>query len=351
MKLLYVSCHSCLEYDELKLFHELGIDVFSHGAYVDPRDNGDDPKRPPLDIPYYPELCQLARASSKEALAGELIEWADIVYFMGIMSWIVDNWPQMVDHVKAGRKRVIWRSIGQSNTELETTLAAYVKEGLELVRHSEAERQIPGYLDGWPLIRFYKDEQELGPWTGEVPRVISVGQQVKHRDQYCGLTWLEQATEGMDRLMIGPHNEDITTMPSAMLSYNELKEALRRNRAFFYTGTYPAPYTLGFVEALMSGIPVVAIGPRLRNHHFGGGDDSYEIPLITENGYDCFWSDDMERLRGACQMLIADHARAAEVGMHGRELAMRLFSKQVVGLQWRQFFRLGGAEVGALEEA
>ena len=36
MKLLYLSCHSTLEYDELSLFVELGINVFTLGAYTEP---------------------------------------------------------------------------------------------------------------------------------------------------------------------------------------------------------------------------------------------------------------------------------------------------------------------------
>jgi hypothetical protein len=329
MKLLYVSCHSVLEYDELKLFHEMGIDVFSHGGYCNPQDV--DEKRPPLDIPYYPELCALAKGSPKEAIAPELFEWADVVLFMGMSHWARANWDAMQG------KRVIWRSIGQSTPAIEQELAVLQSAGLELVRYSPTEREIPGYAgDGLGIIRFYKDPEEFGGWTGDTPRVISIGQMVKHRDQYCGLTWYEQATEGLERAMIGPHNEDIDTMLTKLLSYWGLKYALQSNRAFFYTGTWPAPYTLGFVEAWVMGLPVVALAPKLRNYHFKLPSDSYEIPDLIENGVTGYWSDDIEELHAVVSGLLDDHALARRIGEAGRAAAIPLFGKDAVMAQWER---------------
>ena len=329
MKLLYVSCHAVLEYDEVKLFHEMGIDVFSHGGYCNPTDPGMDPKRPPLDIPYYPELCLLAKASSKETIAPELFEWADMVMYMGMAHWVRKNWNAMQG------KRVIWRSIGQSAPAIEQELAELQSAGLELVRYSPIEREVPYYAgDGVATIRFYKDPGEFGGWIGTKPQVISVGQMVKHRDHYCGLTWYERATEGLCRALYGPHNSDIDTMPTALLSYEALKDALRESRAFFYTGTFPAPYTLGFVEAWVMGIPIVAIGPKLRNNHFSHDSQSYEIPDLIEDGVTGYWSDDIDALHSAVSGLLADHALAQRIGEAGRAAAIPLFGKEAVMAQW-----------------
>ena len=330
-RLLFVSAHSILEFDELKLFHELGISVFSHGAYVDPRDNSGDPKRPPLDIPHYPELCAIARGCAKEELDGRLIEWADVVLFMGVVEWIEANAARMHN------KRVIWRSIGQAVEHNEQQLRELRRQlpGLVLVRYSPLERRTPGFAGEDALIRFYKDENEFCGWTGEDLRIISVGQMVKRRDAHCGLTWYERATEGLPRMMIGPHNEDITTMPNALLSYDELKGALRRNRAFFYTGTYPAPYTLGFIEAWITGIPVVAIGPRLRNANASGAVGLYEIPELITNGVNGYWSDDLTVLHSYCRNLLRDSNFAREMGQRGRETAIPLFGKQAAVTGWR----------------
>jgi len=66
MNILYVSCHSILEHDEIKLFSELGADVFSHGAYRNPQ-QVDDPKRPVLDIPYHTTLNNLVKSQKGTA--------------------------------------------------------------------------------------------------------------------------------------------------------------------------------------------------------------------------------------------------------------------------------------------
>ena len=271
----------------------------------------------------------------------QLIEWADIIFYMGILEWAAANWPRYAEAVKAGKKRVIWRSIGQSSPSMEAGLGDLVPKGLELVRYSPVEKEIPGYVAGGPMIRFYKDEEEFSGWTGEEARIISVGQWVKHRDRYCGLTWFENATEGLERMIIGPHNAELDTMPSAFLPYDELKEALRKNRAFFYTGTYPAPYTLGFIEAFMMGIPVIAIGPKLRNWYFGQGEDAYEVPNLIANNSSGFCSSNMGELQDMCKRVLSDYELAAHMGKHGREVAIREFGKAKIKEQWREFLLEG----------
>jgi glycosyltransferase involved in cell wall biosynthesis len=41
-----------------------------------------------------------------------------------------------------------------------------------------------------------------------------------------------------------------------------MRAYLRKIRAYVYTGTQPASYTLGLIEAMMTGVPVVSIGPE-----------------------------------------------------------------------------------------
>ena len=84
MKLLYVSCHQALEYDEVKLFHELGIDVFSTGSYACPWFR-EGMIRPGIEgLTHYPELERLASTymSPGCSLSQELIDWADTIMFM-----------------------------------------------------------------------------------------------------------------------------------------------------------------------------------------------------------------------------------------------------------------------------
>ena len=212
VKLLYLSCHSVLEYDEVKLFTELGIDVFSHGVYANPARPGD-PKRPPIKFKYHPHLYTLSLTYSKDNLHPQMIDWADVIVVMHIVDWIRNNWEKMK------KKIVVYRSIGQSTMAVETMLFPFRQEGLKIVRYSPRERTIPGYVGEDTVIRFYKDPEEFGNWTGEDKRVITVGQSMKGRRDFCGFDIFERATRGFERLLIGPENDDVVELPHCLLSY------------------------------------------------------------------------------------------------------------------------------------
>src|SRR5436853_4240788 len=108
MRILYLSCHSILEYDEIKLFTELGHEVFSvHGSYGNPT-SPMDPKRPALAASFSGHLRTVALQCSRENLHEALIDWADCIIVMHRADWILQNW------MKVKHKPVIWRTIGQS---------------------------------------------------------------------------------------------------------------------------------------------------------------------------------------------------------------------------------------------
>ena len=109
---------------------------------------------------------------------------------------------------------------------------------------------------------------------------------------------------------------------------------LRNSRAFFYTGTYPAPYTLGFVEAWITGIPAVAIGHKLRDYHFRGAPGLWEIPELLTDWITGIYSDETFVLHAACNSLLRDVEEAKEIGAAGRAAAIPLFGKQAAIRDW-----------------
>jgi len=120
--------------------------------------------------------------------------------------------------------------------------------------------------------------------------------------------------------------------------YAELKEFLRQSRVYFYTGTYPASYTLNYIEARMTGIPVVAIGPRLGNSPYEAGQNTYEIEDLIDNGLDGFYSDDPVELREKVEWMLKDLESAKRIGQLGRDMARQVFGKEVIKKQWQEFF-------------
>ena len=333
MKLLYVSCHSILEYDEVKLFAELGIDVFSHGTYKNPKQI-DDPKRPTLDLPDHSDFCELIKDDNKMNIPQEIINWADVIYFNGRNDWVHGNW----EHMRG--KDVIFRSIGQATLDTEKDLKPLVMQGLHIVRYSPRERTIPGYCGEDAIIRFYKDPDEFNDWTGTLKTVFNVTQDMIARDDHCNFNFFKDATEGFDRRLIGKGSEAAGDWGKGIRSYEELKAWMRLCRVYFYTGTYPASYTLNFVEALMTGMPMIALGPILGNSPYHQEQQTYEVPDFSNNGHDIMLADTVAEARTQIQLLMESPILSAQMSIRSRKLALDLFGKETIKKQWKHFFNV-----------
>jgi len=330
MKILYLSVHSILEFDEVKLLTELGHEVFSFGSYVNPH-SPHDMKRPGIpDGKYNDHLLAVVAQCSQENLHPELIEWADCIIVMHRADWIINNWEKMK------HKRVIWRTIGQSVPATEMMLREQRNQGLQIVRYSPMELTMDGNIGGDRVIRFYKDPNEFGNWSGSSGGVMTVAQSMKKRGIFCGYDIFNEVTSGMQRYLFGPDNAD-SGIDGGQLSYQDLITAYQTHRVYFYTGTYPASYTLNFIEALMTGIPVVALGRGLANIGVYAGIDTYEVGNIIQNGINGYISDNKEELRKDILHLFEDPGLAEAIGKKGRETAISLFSKDIIKEEWRKF--------------
>lgn len=333
MKLLFLSCHSIEEYDEIILFRELGIDVFAHGTYMD-QSNPGDPKRPPIPSHLAQsrdnELIELAHRYPKECLRKELVDKFDAILVMHIPHWISKNWDVLKNKI------VIWRTTGQSITANENELRPFRQQGMKIVRYSPREKTIMNYIGEDALIRFYKDPQEWKNWNGIKRQVITVGQNMKARNPHCNFPIFEQATRGFPRKLFGPDNEN-SGIPGGLLSYGMLKKQLQDNRVYFYTGTHPACYTLNFIEAFMTGIPIVAIGHKHGNMPIDT-QNTYEIPDIIQNGVNGYISDDVRILRKYIKSLMRHYQLTQAISEEGRATAIQYFGKEKIKEQWREFF-------------
>lgn len=331
LKLLYLSCHSIAEYDEVSLFKEIGLDVSSHGTYANPNNPGDK-KRPPIKGDYDDQFVQLCMRYGKDKLPREIIEPFDIIFSHWMPRWIENNWEVMKDKI------VILRTNGQSTRDNEKWMEPYRQQGLKIVRYSPIEKTIPDYIGHDAIIRFYKDPKEWGNWNGRRERVINVTQSMKKRGLHCGYKIFKVATSGYNRKLFGPENEDTGKLWGGLLPYEKLKQQLRDNRVYFYTGTMPSSYTLNFMEAFMTGIPIVAIGGELGNAPYLDNQFTYEIPFLIKNGVNGFVSDELGVLSECVGALLKDKKLAKKIGDAGREKAIELFGKEKIKKQWIKFF-------------
>jgi len=329
MKILYLSAHAILEFDELKLFEELGYDYFSLGSYLIP-DKPVDAIRPALTHKVDQDL--LAVAPAKDDLPRDFINKFDVIIVMHVPEWIERNWHKMK------HKRVIWRTIGQSTPALEKKMKVYRDGGLEIIRYSPREERIENYVGGDAMIRFYKDQDEFSDYTGAQKRVITFSQNIKHRAEYCCYDTVMKvlAPFGDDAKIFGRDNENLGKLFGGYLTYDQMRQAYRDNRVYLYGGTQPASYTLNFMEAFMTGIPVVALGSKFANSLNIAGD-TYEIPDFITNGVNGYCSDDVEVLQEAIRFLLDNPRKAKQVGLAGRHAAIELFGKEKVKSLWKEY--------------
>lgn len=333
-KILILSCHSVLENDEYQMLIDLGHSVFSHGAYIEPQGHYLLPRPAIKGGVEYPELAKLARMFPKTDLPVEMINWADIILVMHTPEWISGNWRKF----RELKKRVIWRSIGQSTPRIEQIIRFYKQEGLEIIRYSPKEENIKNYAGQHALIRFYKDPEEFMGWNGHNRDVINMTQSLKGRRVFCHYDEITNIISNSHGKVYGSGNDDLGELNGGELPFDLLKKKLQDSRAFIYGGTYPASYTLSFIEAWMTGIPVVALGQDKAENISGvEGIKFYEVHELIDNEVNGFVSDDLEYLKDKVKLLVQDHNLAKQIGDAGREKAIKIFGKQIIYNQWKEY--------------
>lgn len=335
MKLLYISCHETLEYDELKLFTELGIDVFSYqGAYMNPLGH-ESLKRPNISgMAYHDELALEAVKYAKTKIPKEFFDKFDVIMVMHDPNVIVENWD------RTRHKTVIWRSIGQSTMHVENMLRRMKYDGIKIVRMSPMEENIPGYIGSDVMIRFYKDPEEWKDYNGNEKRVINFTQSLLGRRIFCHYDAIHQLFQGFPALVYGSGNTDLGGLDGGELPFNLMKGALRDNRVFAYGGTWPSPYTLAFIEAMMTGIPMICVGKKIvEEDPLLDRINYYEISDIIRNGVNGFVSDNINELRDNIHLLLEDKELARSIGDNGRKTAIELFGKEKIKQEWNTFFK------------
>lgn len=345
MNILLLTSHAIAEYDDLRMFTDLGYDIFSiGGAYDEVPFEG---KRPPIPnaihYPQFMELCERQRQRdevpgpyidwAKGDIHPEIVEWADAIIVHHFPErWIGDQWARI------GHKRVIWRTCGQSDPRLEESMHQYRRLGMEIVRYSPKEKRAfsgisanGAFAGEDALIRFGKYPSDYGPWTGEDEVIGNITQDMAKRGDATGYDRWLRLTQGFPVLPAGPGSEAIGGYGT--LTYPEMLAYLTRIRCYLYTGTMPASYTLGLIEAMLSGIPIICRGWNTPSHELEWLGQLWEGSDIVHPGF----AETDYLIREDFRLWLADREYAAMVGERCRQRAIELFDVATVGAQWKAF--------------
>lgn len=328
MKIHYLSCHSILEYDEVQLLTDLGHEVFSNGAYIDPRGHITLPRPGIKGAKFYEEYAHLSTTYPKTNLPNELIEPFDVIIVMHQPDIIINNW-ESIKH-----KKVIWRSIGQSTRDVESRLEPMRKDGLKIIRYSPNEIFIPNYIGGDTLIRFYKDENEFKNWNGNAGDVITFSQSLKGRADHCHYEEIISVINNFNGTVYGPGNDDLGSRNGGSIPYELQIKKLQEAGAMVYGGTAPAQYTLSFIEAMMVGTPIIAISSKMANIIYDFPFYEVDSILSSINGIVC---NSVQEMIEHTDLILNDKVYAKDLSNRQRQLAVELFGKNKIIKQWENF--------------
>ena len=332
--------HSVESWYQLDLLTSLGYEVIDIGPYIDPAHPHVDTRPPLPDVPLYPELWEAVESTKAERdpqdhIPDAVLDWLGddgIILFHHRLEKLFGDWGRIRDWKRgSGGRRVIWRSVGQSVANNEREASPFRVAGLERVAYSPREANIPGYVGHDALIRFWGHQVDE-PWIGSDRTVIQVSQNLRQREPFTNWTFWDTVTRDLPRWPIGPGSEVIGG--SGALPWAEVQQALLRSRAFLFTGSQPASYTLGLIEAMHAGIPVLSIGPAWMRVDYG---DTDARTLFEGHELAPLWTDDPSVAHHILRRLLNDGAYACDVSRVTRALARERFDRNTVGAQWSAF--------------
>lgn len=336
LKLLYVSSwHGTLEYDDLKLFTEMGIDWFSTGYYANPRQPMETKFRynkPPIDKDVDLDILNMFKSCNPHTQPHSHVSfnmWL-LNQFDAIM--VVDCAPNpeiLINNLslfKAAGKPVIWRTYGQQQTHAEYNIKkAKSQQDIKIVRGSNKESLIEYYAGEDYLIRPYVDENKFCRYHGSESYILTFNNFYNQRSWVSNTAEYEKVIAGLPAKLYGDSSEGAPNY-GGLISEQEQIEKYRECYAYFALGSKPAFMTYNMIEAMMVGCPVLTWENKL-------GGEAFEGPDLFENGKDCIMSDDLKALR----YHLWNPSLTKQ--LNGREAAIKVFGKEIARKNWTNLFK------------
>lgn len=352
MKLLYISpCHGTLEYDELSIFTDLGIEWFSTGLYRDPQNpivcNAE---RPSINYirneewnEEFERLNPTYNIYGRVNLDSSFLDKFDLV----LVSHLSPYPNHLFDNLDCLKGRVvIVRTHMQQDLRFEYELQQCDKIlKTYKVRMSPQERTIPNYAGDDNIIRHCVNATVYQGWVGDDISLLTFSNIFSMRDCHSNGPQYRELKDRLQKIGIkcklyGWGNDDLEP-ENKFLSYSEQLEQYRKCRVYFAPGTKPACLTYNFCEALMMGMPVCAWDGKLGNfteRQFSQWSQMYECDKLISNNINGFCSSNVDELEDFVRQCIKYKNLAEEIGKNGRNLALSLFSYSNCLSQWNDVF-------------
>ena len=336
LKILYLGCHEILEYDDLSMFTSLGHSVFSTDGFGSPDYPGTfRPAKPGFSTEGDYAAYTASGSAGPTKIAPDFAARFDVAIVINHV-----NWAEAALEYMGGRP-VIYRSIGQSSPGTEAQLS-HIRDGLTVVRYSESEVSLPGFVSSDAVIYFGKDSAEFGDrWMGG-DRFITFHNTYRARAHASApsVAQYEALAASFPMDLFGAQNDGIVG-DGGLLPAERQANVLRRAAGYFYIPTVPPSYTLSFIEAAGVGTPVIAPSADFissvvdRSFLAGSGfsADRWEVPRLLGEDSGLIY-DDIDGARGVLERLRSDQAFAQKSSAKMREIFQKRFDATRIAQQW-----------------
>jgi glycosyltransferase involved in cell wall biosynthesis len=264
----------------------------------------------------------------EKRLTKEFVDKFDCIIVVHKLEWIKLNW----EYFKS--KLVILRTIGQNTYANEVELKSFFNKGVKIIRYSPKERELKNYAGETNLIRFLKYKSDFKNRNVINKNAMTFGQNVKNRKNSCFGICMEMIFEKVPYKLYGPENENYV-FNGGRLSYKEQIEMLSNTSVYFYTGTYPAQYTLNFLEAMLSGIPIVSIGVDAMQDFCE--PFPIEVMDILDSVHENLHFNYMVKVSHRLNELIQNESLNDFISKKQLKIAYNLFSAEKNKYQWNDF--------------
>jgi glycosyltransferase involved in cell wall biosynthesis len=349
MRLLYISSwHTTQEFDDLTIFTELGIDWFSTGIYLNPEDPvpyGNKILRTTINKKIDPSLLEeFLKLNPKRYffcppnITKHFIQNFDVIFCN--FSYMYPNVIELLTKCVDNYSPIIYRTYGHQSEEIELKLQELRKiYKILLIRNSPTESSIKSYSGHDAIIRGYVDENIYNNWKCTIQSSLTFANdfnaRIYHKNYSNYRVFLKDIKPFIQNNLYG-HGNGIVKSNNPVL-WNEQLQLYKSHAVYFSLNSPPANFPYSFIEALMTGIPIVTIGTELGN---APGRNSYEASSLITNGVNGFYSDKPDELKVMVTTLILDQNLGKKIGEEGRKLALTYFSKEKIKNQWFDFFKL-----------
>ncbi len=334
LKILYYGFHEVLAYDDISLLSRLGHTVFSPLVF-----RSLDQSRKLRSVPSSYIHAELAKQYEKTGLSREFVSQFDVAIYIHNPSENISRHIQALKHIP-----VVYRTIGQCTNASEAALKPFENQ-LTIVRYSDFETRGLNHCRTDAVIRFGKKIDFLSNRTesGRVTTFHSgfvrrTNQSTPNVEDYKSISSLGNFD------LYGSANEGIPVYRGLVDDEKQL-EIYNNSSLYLFVHTVPTSYTLNFIEALCSGVPVLAPTADyiVRNTHKYGVHvdfyaERYEIPdLLGNDERVLFYSVDDAKKK--ISRLMDDGDLRQAIRYNQTRVAISEFDEKSVGKDWDNLLR------------